>query len=216
MPISRLTNSSENIYSLDKFRFRAADTQSLINETYSRSHHKATLPHLHNTLILLCIALVSVPPHLLTQLNILPRPCVHKTHISLVYSDSGVMVEPRPNNDQNNKMAAHVAFPSKPGSGSASQTDVKERFYRYFQQECTQLQEQIERLGEYSLVGGEKQDAIDHVLSGISRLANDVKDSSEYITAYDQRTYSQVRHFHSYSYLVQPNNDRPLKHLRRN
>jgi len=102
------------------------------------------------------------------------------------------MVESSRDSNEANNMTTHVAFPSTPGSGSGSQTDVKERFYRYFQQECTQLQDQIGRLGEYSLVGGEKQDAIDHVLSGISRLANDVKDSSEYITAYDQRTYSQA------------------------
>jgi hypothetical protein len=102
------------------------------------------------------------------------------------------MAEPNPNNE-NSKMTTStpLTFPSASGA-TASGIDIKERFYRYFQQEVTQLQEQIERLGEYSLIGGEKQDAIDHVLSGISRLANDVKDSSEEITAYDQRTYSQV------------------------
>ncbi|KAE8449969.1 hypothetical protein EG329_007108 [Mollisiaceae sp. DMI_Dod_QoI] len=59
-------------------------------------------------------------------------------------------------------------------------SQIKDRFYRYFQQECTELQEQIARLENYSFVGGEKQDAIDHVLSGISRLANDVSDSSAF------------------------------------
>lgn len=72
------------------------------------------------------------------------------------------------------------------------QADIKERFYRYFQQECTELQDQISQLENFSLVGGEKQDAIDHVLSGISRLSNEVQDSSGFVPAYDQRIYSQV------------------------
>lgn len=71
-------------------------------------------------------------------------------------------------------------------------SQIKDRFYRYFQQECTELQEQIVRLENYSFIGGEKQDAIDHVLSGISRLANDVSDSSSFVPAYDQRIYAQV------------------------
>jgi len=71
-------------------------------------------------------------------------------------------------------------------------SQIKDRFYRYFQQECTELQEQISRLDNYSFVGGEKQDAIDHVLSGISRLANDVSDSSAFVPAYDQRIYAQA------------------------
>jgi hypothetical protein len=82
------------------------------------------------------------------------------------------------------------------------QSDIKERFYRYFQQECTELQDQIAQLENHSLIGGEKQDAIDHVLAGISRLSNEVSDSSGFIPAYDQRIYSQVSlglkatHFH--------------------
>jgi hypothetical protein len=91
------------------------------------------------------------------------------------------------------------------------QSDIKERFYRYFQQECTELQDQIAQLENHSLIGGEKQDAIDHVLAGISRLSNEVSDSAGFIPAYDQRIYSQVslspksRHFPS------PNSSRPLK-----
>ena len=82
------------------------------------------------------------------------------------------------------------------------QSDLKERFYRYFQQECTELQDQIAQLENHSLIGGEKQDAIDHVLAGISRLSNEVSDSSGFIPAYDQRIYSRVSlglkatHFH--------------------
>jgi len=73
-----------------------------------------------------------------------------------------------------------------------TQADIKERFYRHFQQECTEIQEQIALLEDYSLVGGEKQDAINHVLSGISRLSTEVSDSSGLIPAYDQRIYAQV------------------------
>jgi hypothetical protein len=41
-------------------------------------------------------------------------------------------------------------------------------------------------------VGGEKQDAVDHVNSGITRLSNEVSDASGFVPAYDQRIYSQV------------------------
>ncbi|KAH8791530.1 tubulin-specific chaperone-like protein c [Hyaloscypha finlandica] len=72
------------------------------------------------------------------------------------------------------------------------QADIKDRFYRHFQQECTEIQEQIALLEDYSLVGGEKQDAINHVLSGISRLSTEVSDSSGLIPAHDQRIYAQA------------------------
>jgi hypothetical protein len=75
---------------------------------------------------------------------------------------------------------------------ATTQADIKDRFYRHFQQECTEIQEQIALLEDYSLVGGEKQDAINHVLSGISRLSTEVSDSSGLIPAYDQRIYAQV------------------------
>lgn len=97
-------------------------------------------------------------------------------------------------------MVEQIPAPFAPSTGSPG--DVKERFYRYFQQECTQLQEQIIQLENYSLVGGEKQDAIDHVLSGITRLADAVADSSSFITAYDQRTYSRVLTFISREKLI--------------
>ncbi|KAH8595211.1 tubulin-specific chaperone-like protein c [Bisporella sp. PMI_857] len=71
-------------------------------------------------------------------------------------------------------------------------SDIKERFYRYFQEEVTELQEQMSQLESHSLIGGERQDAIDHCLAGISRLSNEVADASDYIPAYDQRTYGQA------------------------
>lgn len=89
-----------------------------------------------------------------------------------------------------------------------SQSDINQRFYRHFQAECTELQEQIAQLENYSLVGGEKQDAIDHVNSGITRLSNEVSDASGFVPAYDQRVYSQViphyydRYFHSLTLLL--------------
>lgn len=70
--------------------------------------------------------------------------------------------------------------------------DPKERFYRHFQGSASALQDQIKQLSSFSVVGGERQDAIEHVLAGISRLSNEVADASEYIPAYDQRTYSQA------------------------
>jgi len=75
---------------------------------------------------------------------------------------------------------------------SETQSEVKERFYRYFQQEVTALQEQINQLEHLGIAGGERQDAIDHCLAGIAHLSNGVQDASSYIPAYDQRTYSQA------------------------
>jgi len=75
---------------------------------------------------------------------------------------------------------------------SETQAGLKERFYRYFQQEVTALQEQITQLEHLGIAGGERQDAIDHCLAGIARLSNEVQDASNYIPAYDQRTYSQA------------------------
>ncbi|KAI9773336.1 MAG: hypothetical protein M1840_007551 [Geoglossum simile] len=70
--------------------------------------------------------------------------------------------------------------------------EPKERFFRYFQQEVTALQEQMDKLADFALVGGERTDATDHCLAGIARLANEVKDASAYLPNYDQRTYSET------------------------
>lgn len=56
----------------------------------------------------------------------------------------------------------------------------------------TALQEQMDRLADTSLVGGERTDATDHCLAGIARLSNEVKDSASYIPTYDQRIYAEV------------------------
>ncbi|KAK3400529.1 tubulin binding cofactor C-domain-containing protein [Sordaria brevicollis] len=68
----------------------------------------------------------------------------------------------------------------------------KETFYRQFQGSVANLQEQINQLATLSSVAGERHDAIEHILTGISRLSNEVADAADYVPAYDQRTYSQA------------------------
>ncbi|RAK78699.1 putative tubulin-specific chaperone c [Aspergillus fijiensis CBS 313.89] len=84
-----------------------------------------------------------------------------------------------------------------------SEIPLKERFFRYFQHEITgmayltrvlaaALQEQMDRLADTSLIGGERTDATDHCLAGIARLSNEVKDAASYIPTYDQRIYAEA------------------------
>ena len=54
------------------------------------------------------------------------------------------------------------------------------------------LQEQMGRLGDTALVGGERTDAVEHLVAGIARLSSEVNDASGYLPAYDQRTYGEV------------------------
>ena len=54
------------------------------------------------------------------------------------------------------------------------------------------LQQEMDRLADTSLVGGERADATDHCLAGIVRLSNEVKDAASYIPTYDQRVYAEV------------------------
>ncbi|KAI9927702.1 hypothetical protein AWENTII_012661 [Aspergillus wentii] len=75
---------------------------------------------------------------------------------------------------------------------SKSEIPLKERFFRYFQHEITALQEQMDRLADTALVGGERADATDHSLAGIARLSNEVKDAASYIPTYDQRIYAEA------------------------
>ncbi|EXF73110.1 tubulin binding cofactor C [Colletotrichum fioriniae PJ7] len=70
--------------------------------------------------------------------------------------------------------------------------DPKEKFYHHFQEEVISLQEQIDNVSSISKVGGERQDAIDHILAGISNLSNEVADASDYVPSYDQRNYAQA------------------------
>ncbi|KAL4755550.1 hypothetical protein BDW72DRAFT_200137 [Aspergillus terricola var. indicus] len=73
-----------------------------------------------------------------------------------------------------------------------SDIPLKERFFRYFQHETTALQEQMEKLADTSLVGGERTDATDYCLAWIARLSNEVKDAASYIPTYDQRIYAEA------------------------
>lgn len=84
-------------------------------------------------------------------------------------------------------MAYQGGFP-----GLKPEMDPKERFYRHFEAQATALQEDIANLANISATGGERKDATDHVLGGISRLTNEVSDASEYAPPRDQMIYGQV------------------------
>lgn len=99
-------------------------------------------------------------------------------------------------------------------SGLNPPMDPKEHFYRHFEAEATgmllclidpvyatgwethivlaALQDEIANLGDVAAIGGERQDATDHILAGISRLTNEVSDASEYAPPRDQMLYNQV------------------------
>ncbi|KLJ05473.1 hypothetical protein EMPG_11052 [Blastomyces silverae] len=81
-------------------------------------------------------------------------------------------------------------MPNEVISRNKTEISLKDRFFRYFQHEITALQEQMDRLGDTALIGGERTDAIDHCLAGIARLSSEVKDASASIPPYDQRIYA--------------------------
>ncbi|KAI9708429.1 MAG: hypothetical protein M1820_003889 [Bogoriella megaspora] len=103
-------------------------------------------------------------------------------------------------------MAAATSTPTTPDSP----TEPKARFFRYFQHEVTgmltrigqtaqwlthafeALQEEMERLSEVGVSGGERSDGVEHCLAGIARLSNEVHDWSGRIPAYDLRTYDEA------------------------
>ena len=58
--------------------------------------------------------------------------------------------------------------------------------------EYTVIQDQIDQLGSFSAVAGERQEAIDHVLAAITKLQNEVADAAEDTPAYDRKQYSEV------------------------
>ncbi|KAL2117430.1 hypothetical protein VTJ04DRAFT_7090 [Mycothermus thermophilus] len=68
--------------------------------------------------------------------------------------------------------------------------DRKDRFSRQFKITVASIEDQIAQLPSYSSVGGERQYAVEHVLSSISRLSNDVADAADFLPPYDLRTYS--------------------------
>ncbi|KAI9052487.1 hypothetical protein LZ554_003831 [Drepanopeziza brunnea f. sp. 'monogermtubi'] len=73
-----------------------------------------------------------------------------------------------------------------------SQAEINQRFYRNFQQQSTELHEEIEQIDSYSFIAGEQQDAIDHANFGLTQLSNKVTDAIPFVPAYDQRTYQQA------------------------
>ncbi|POS73073.1 tubulin binding cofactor C [Diaporthe helianthi] len=84
-------------------------------------------------------------------------------------------------------MAYKGGFP-----GLKPEMDPKESFYRHFAAKATALQDEIANLANISSTAGERKDATDHVLSGISRLTNEVSDASEYAPPRDQMIYGQA------------------------
>ncbi len=54
------------------------------------------------------------------------------------------------------------------------------------------LEVEIGKLPNVAAIPGERQDAIAHILSGISRLSNQVADAADFVPAYDKRMYSEV------------------------
>ncbi|EEP82772.1 predicted protein [Uncinocarpus reesii 1704] len=93
-------------------------------------------------------------------------------------------------------MASQTQAPGEAPCGGASknkqESSLNDRFFRYFQQEITALQEEMDRLPFTSTAGGETRDAIDHCLAGISRLSSEVQDASSYVPPYDQRIYAEA------------------------
>lgn len=76
------------------------------------------------------------------------------------------------------------------GPGKGTQLNANDRFFRYFQQQVTDLQARFDRLENQS--GSERADAVDHCLARIAGLSTEVKDASSYLPAYDQRTYGDA------------------------
>lgn len=54
------------------------------------------------------------------------------------------------------------------------------------------IKEQLNELDSVAVAGGERHDATETILTGISRLSDEVLDAGDFIPAYDQRTYAQV------------------------
>jgi len=89
---------------------------------------------------------------------------------------------------------AFIPFQPSPlgKSNSFPMSGPKEKFFRHFQAEITDIQDQLDILATTSAIGGERKDCTDAILAGISRLNNEVADASDYVPSYDQRAYSQA------------------------
>jgi tubulin-specific chaperone C len=89
-------------------------------------------------------------------------------------------------------MTADTFSHSSSMASSTAELSHQQRFFQYFQHEITALQDQMDRLVDTALIGGERRDAMDHCLAGITRLSAEVKDAAGYLPAYDQRTYGEA------------------------
>ncbi|EZF97559.1 hypothetical protein H113_02442 [Trichophyton rubrum MR1459] len=69
---------------------------------------------------------------------------------------------------------------------------TNDKFFRYFQEEVTKVEERITKLHTTPTAGGEQASAADYCLADISRLSDEVKDASTYIPSYDQRAYASA------------------------
>ncbi|KAL6913939.1 hypothetical protein ACHAPO_002389 [Fusarium lateritium] len=70
--------------------------------------------------------------------------------------------------------------------------DPKQRFYHHFLKSVTVLQDLIDGLPSIASVGGERQEAIDHILASIAKLQNEVADAADYTPSYDRKQYSET------------------------
>lgn len=70
--------------------------------------------------------------------------------------------------------------------------DPKQRFYHHFLESVTVLQDLINELPSIANVGGERQEAIDHILASIAKLQNEVADAADYTPSYDRKQYSET------------------------
>ncbi|RGP78086.1 putative tubulin folding cofactor c [Fusarium longipes] len=70
--------------------------------------------------------------------------------------------------------------------------DPKQRFYHHFLESVTVLQDLIDGLPSIANVGGERQEAIDHILASIAKLQNEVADAADYTPSYDRKQYSET------------------------
>ncbi|KAJ3501525.1 hypothetical protein NM208_g16916 [Fusarium decemcellulare] len=69
--------------------------------------------------------------------------------------------------------------------------DPKQRFYHHFLESVTVLQDLVDQLPSIANVGGERQEAIDHILAAIAKLQNEVSDAADFTPSYDRKQYSE-------------------------
>ncbi|EGE00163.1 hypothetical protein TESG_07483 [Trichophyton tonsurans CBS 112818] len=77
-------------------------------------------------------------------------------------------------------------------TGRKPEQSTNDKFFRYFQEEVTKVEERITKLHTTPIAGGEQASAADYCLADISRLSDEVKDASTYIPSYDQRAYASA------------------------